>query len=53
LAGPCLYDADTLARFQESHGHLVCCPATRNPWHWRERQWCESQCKTPCGRSEI
>lgn len=47
---PCPYDAAALARFQNSHPHLVCCPATRpKPWWWRERAWC-SQCKTSCGR---
>jgi len=52
-AGPCPYDDDALARFRESHGHLVCCPATRPAWNWRERSWCDTRCKTPCGRSEI
>lgn len=51
---PCPYSADQLAAFAQSHGHLICCPATSgHPWNWRERSWCESKCKIPCGRSEI
>ena len=53
MAGPCPYDADTLARFRESHGHLVCCPATRPAWNWCYKSCCETKCTTPCGRSEI
>lgn len=52
LAGPCPYTEAELARFRESHGHLVCCPITSRPWWWVERSWCESACQTPCGRGE-
>ena len=50
---PCPYSDTQLAAFAVSHQHLRCCPATRpHPWNWRERFWCESKCKTPCGRAD-
>lgn len=53
MAGPCPYDADTLAQFHRTHPHLVCCPTTTpHAWWWVERSWCESKCKTPCGRAD-
>lgn len=53
IAGPCPYDADTLNRLRNTHPHLACCPVTTpHPWWWVERLWCESKCKTPCGRAE-
>lgn len=56
MAGPCPYTQDQLDAFAASHPHLICCPATKNPWDWRERSWCASRCETPCypgaGRAE-
>jgi len=53
VAGPCPYDAHALAQFRERSPHLVCCPATRPyPWWFVEATWCETKCKTPCGRSD-
>lgn len=50
---PCPYSPDQLTASTASHPHLVCCPATRpHPWWWVERSWCESKCKTPCGRAD-
>lgn len=54
LAGnePCPYTDAALAEFRESHGRLVCCPATRPAWNWRYREACETKCQTRCGRVE-
>jgi DNA primase len=41
------YSAAQLSAFAVSHPGLVCCPATLNPWNWREKLWC-SRCETPC-----
>jgi len=50
---PCPYSREQLAAFSVSHPHLVCCPATRpHPWWWVEREWCDTKCKTPCGRAD-
>jgi len=53
LVGPCPYSEIELSAFTVSHPHLVCCPATRpHPWWWVERSWCDTKCKTPCGRAD-
>lgn len=47
----CPYTPEQLAAFAVSHPNLRCCPRTSRRWWWVERRWCESRCKTPCGRS--
>ena len=45
IPASCPYSQAYLEQAARERPHLVPCPASKSPWGWIEKHWCESKCR--------